>query len=66
MIYLPLTEEKRQQWITFLEEQKHYIDGRMETPDSNVFGTPEGDIATGKDLIGTLLAVLTNQTITIN
>ena len=31
-----------------------------------IFKTGNGDVATGKDLVGTLLATLTNQPVTIN
>ena len=67
MIYEPITEEKKQQWIDWLDVQKANLDSMSEVKGENIiFGTPEGDVATAKDLVGNLLALLKNESITIN
>lgn len=66
MTYEPLTEREKQQWVSWLNEAIPQLESLQETNDNFIFSTEEGDVATAKDLVGTLLAVLTNQTITIN
>lgn len=66
MTYEPITQEKKQQWIDWLNSQKQVLNGKPETKDNSIFATPEGDVATGKDLVGNFLALLTNQTVQIN
>ena len=66
VVYNPITEKDKQQWIEFLLLQISILDGRPEDPkNSEIFKTPEGDIATAKDLVGNLLALLTEKPITI-
>lgn len=67
MEYSPINEESKQQWIDWLTSQQNVLNGKQEAKEQNqIFETPEGDIATGKDLVGNFLALLTNKTITIN
>lgn len=67
MDYPPITDQKKLDWISWLQDVKDQLNGREENKnDNSIFGTPEGDIATAKDLIGNLLATLSNKTITIN
>lgn len=67
MVYEPIKEESKQQWIDWLTSQQDVLNGKQEIKEQNeIFETPDGDIATGKDLVGNLLALLTNKTITIN
>lgn len=67
MTYQPITEQNKADWIKWLENQKEILSGKAEVKsDSAIFETPDGDIATGKDLVGNLLALLTNQPVTIN
>jgi hypothetical protein len=67
MEYTPINDESKQQWIDWLTSQQSVLNGKQEVKEQNqIFETPEGDIATGKDLVGNFLALLTNKTITIN
>lgn len=67
MQYQPITDEKKAEWIKWLESQVSVLDGKPETKGNGlIFETPEGDVATGKDLVGNLLATLKNETVTIN
>jgi hypothetical protein len=67
MEYQPITEDKKQDWIIFLEKQVEILNGQPESKlDNRIFSTPDGDVATGKDLVGNLLATLTNKPVTIN
>lgn len=67
MEYTPITEEKKQSWIDWLTSQQNVLDGKKEVKEENaIFETPDGDVATAKDLVGNLLALLTNSTIKIN
>lgn len=67
MEYTPITEETKQSWIDWLISQQNVLDGKQEVKGENmVFETPDGDVATAKDLVGNFLALLTNSTIKIN
>lgn len=67
MVYAPMTEMEKQEWISWLKSQQNVLNGKPETPgQSQIFETPEGDVATGKDLVGKFLATLSNNEITIN
>ena len=67
MEYIPITEETKQSWINWLTSQQNVLDGKQEVKGENmVFETPDGDIATAKDLVGNFLALLTNSKIKIN
>lgn len=67
MTYEPINEQDKQKWIDWLQSQVSVLSGKPEDKGANpVFETPDGDIATGKDLVGNLLALLTNKTVTIN
>lgn len=67
MDYPPITDQKKLDWITWLQDQRDRLNGMQENKnDDSIFATPEGDVATAKDLIGNLLAILSNKTITIN
>lgn len=67
MDYEPISEEKKQQWIDWLTSQQNVLNGKKEVKEQNqIFETPDGDVATGKDLVGNFLALLTNTKITIN
>lgn len=66
MEYKPITDADKQTWIDWLNKQQTILDGKPEIKNLNqIFETPDGDIATGKDLVGNLLALLTNQTVEI-
>ena len=67
MEYTPINDESKQQWIDWLTSQQNVLNGKQEVKEQNqIFETPDGGIATGKDLVGNFLALLTNKTITIN
>jgi len=67
MTYEPIQEKDKEQWIMWLNSQVETLNGKEENKDDNqIFETGDGDIATGKDLVGYLLANLTNQSVTIN
>lgn len=66
MIYQPLTEDEKQMWTHWLNEVIPQLESLDETNDNQIFTTKEGDVATAKDIVGTFLATLTNQTISIN
>jgi hypothetical protein len=48
------------------EETSKTIDDMNVLINNRIFKTPEGDVATGKDLVGNFLATLTNQPVTID
>ena len=64
--FAPVTEENKQEWIDFLDQALQNINGRFESSSNAVFRTTEGDIATAKNLVGTFLATITNQIVTID
>lgn len=67
MTYEPITADKKETWVEWLNNQVEILSGKAEAKGSNtIFETPDGDVATGKDLVGNLLALLTNQSVTIN
>jgi hypothetical protein len=67
MTYEPIQEEQKEQWIMWLNSQVEVLSGKPENKEEcSIFETPDGDVATGKDLVGNLLALLTNKPITIN
>lgn len=67
MVYQPIKETDKQKWIDWLTSQQTVLNGKSEDKEQNqIFETPDGDVATGKDLVGNLLALLTNQSVTIN
>lgn len=66
MTYTPIKEEDKPKWIDWLKSQQSVLNGKQEnTSDNKIFETPDGDIATSKDLVGNLLALLTGSTVTI-
>ena len=65
MTYEPIKEADKQKWIDWLNNQVSILANKPETSGNQVFETPDGDVATGKDLVGNLLALLTNKTVTI-
>jgi len=67
MTYEPITDESKQSWIDWLDNQAAILKGKSELKSQNqIFETPEGDVATAKDLVGNLLATLTGNPITID
>ncbi len=67
MIYEPIKDDKKQEWITWLTGLVSVLDGKPENKsDNRILETPDGDVATAKDLAGNLLALLKNEPITIN
>lgn len=67
MEFQPITEENKQQWIDWLEEQREFLDNRVQDEVTrDVLGTEEGDLKNMKDMVGVLLATLTNKPVTIN
>ena len=67
MTYEPITEKTKQEWIEWLNSQVNVLNGKaVDNSDNRIFETGDGDIATGKDLVGNLLALLTNKPITID
>lgn len=69
MTYYPLDNQKAQEWIDFANQLADNLNGRYEDgffAGHNLFNMPDSDIALAKDLVGTLLAVLTNQVVTID
>lgn len=66
MTYEPITNENKEEWIKWLASQVDVLTGQSSNPNENqIFRTPEGDVQTGKDLVGNLLALLTNEPVTI-
>lgn len=65
MIYQPIKEDKKQEWINWLKGQVEILSGKPEDSVNRIFSTPEGDVATGKDLVGNLLATLSGETVEI-
>lgn len=67
MVYQPINESNKAQWIQWLEIQAAQLQNVVEDRNENaLFGTEEGDVANAKDLVGNLLATLTNQPVIIN
>lgn len=65
MTYYPITETEKAQWIDWLQNQVNILSQKRETAENYIFETPEGDVATAKDIVGNLLALLTNKTVII-
>lgn len=66
MEYNPLDQKQKEEWINWLEHQCSLLQQKEENPTKNgLFETPDGDVATAKDIVGTLLATLKNESITI-
>lgn len=68
MIYNPVTgNQETQEWVDFLTGLAETLAGRVEfSMADDIFETDDGDIATAKDLVGTLLATITGQSVEIN
>lgn len=66
MNYEPISNDKKEEWIKWLESQVKVLDGKPETGNDSIFRTGNPDVATGKDLVGNLLALLTGKPVTIN
>jgi hypothetical protein len=67
MTYEPISDDKKQEWIDWLDNQATVLNGKSQLKSQNqVFETPDGDVATGKDLVGNLLAILTGNPVTID
>lgn len=67
MTYQPISEDKKQEHIKWLESIAETLEGKPDDKSLNdVFQSPDGDVATGKDLVGIFLATLKNKSITIN
>ena len=64
--YNPITNKDKQQWIDYLQKKKEHLNGKEETKDSSLFNDEIGDVATAKDLVGNLLAILTDKLVIIN
>lgn len=65
MTYNPITEIDKQQWIDWLEPLTLTLANVHESKDNKIFKTPDGDIASAKDLVGNFLATLKNEPVTI-
>ncbi len=67
MVYEPITEDKKQEWIKWLDSQVNVLNNKpVDRSQNGIFETGDGDVKTGKDLVGNLLAVLSGQPVTIN
>lgn len=66
MTYKPIDDSNKQQWIDWLNSQVQVLNGQPETKENQIFSTPEGDVATAKDLVGNMLALITGSDVTIN
>jgi hypothetical protein len=65
--YSPINEESKPGWIEFLENVVKDLDGKPEGKKStDVTAHENGDVAAMKDLCGSLLATLKNESVTIN
>lgn len=67
-IYQPIPEDKKQDWINWLEEQASFLstiqnDGE---PSREILQTEKGDLQEYKDIVGTFLATLKNNVTTID
>jgi hypothetical protein len=66
MVYTPITDDKKNDWIVWLETQKDILNGKPEDKyTSSIHETDTGDVAAAKDLVGNLLALLTNKPVEI-
>lgn len=66
MKYEPINEAEKEQWIAWLRDQVRVLTGKPEEQENKIFQTPEGDVSTGKDLVGKFLATLTGTDIEIS
>jgi Uri superfamily endonuclease len=62
---LNLDNEKKNWFIDWLKKEAEILDGKYESTDNLVFETPDGDVIAAKDVVGYLLATLTNETVNI-
>lgn len=65
MVYKPITDEDKEAWIKFLKSQAEILDGQPEGKNNAIFKTDSGDVGNAKDLVGNLLALLTNENVEI-
>ena len=55
MIYEPITEESKEDWVNWLEEQAAHLNGKQQTVVTReLLDTEEGDLANMKDLVRNL------------
>lgn len=67
MVFNPITEENKEEWIAWLEKQRQFLDGlEQQEVTRDIFNTEEGDLKNVKDMVGNFLATLTNQVVIIN
>ena len=67
MQYPPITADKKAEWIKWLQSQQTVLHNKPnDQGQNNIFETGDGDVQIGKDLVGNLLAILTNQPVTID
>lgn len=56
----------KEETVSYLKKYIEVLNGQIENDTINVvFNSPEGDVATAKDLVGNFLATLTDATVTI-
>lgn len=66
MVLTPVNDNTRDQWIAFLEEHFNaLLNMPVDSTQNGLFLTKEGDVHTAREIVGTMLATLTNQEITI-
>jgi len=66
MYYEPITDETKDQWIQWLQEQVKELNGKkQQTITRELLGTEEGDLANMKDMVGITLATLLQQKVQI-
>lgn len=60
-------KEKKPEFIKWLISLKDVLDGKNEVETENdLFRSPDGDVASAKDLVGNFLAFLSEKPVTIN
>ena len=62
---LNLDNDKKEFFINWLKTEAKILDGKYESSDNKIFETPDGDVVNAKDLVGYLLATLTDETVNI-
>jgi hypothetical protein len=67
MIYQPIKENEKRQWLDKLWFWASVLDGKTEfTAQNEIFEIPEGDISAAKDIVGKFLATLSGKPVKID
>lgn len=64
--YKPIDQFNKESWETWLREVRDVLESKPNTGTNSLFETPDDDMIVAKDLVGTLLATITESVQIIN